>query len=386
MGGHSAGSEHPCILVVDDNPDSLELIAALLRPHYRVQATTNGRDALRLARAEPQPDLILLDVMMPEPGGFTICRQLKADLWTRDIPIIFLTALDSANDEQAGIELGAVDYLTKPASPAVALARIRAQLQLKASADFLRDHNAFLEQEVERRTHEVLAVQDVTIRTLAALAETRDNETGNHIRRTQHYVRCLAERLREQPRFAPQLDAHTIELLFKSAPLHDIGKVGIPDRILLKPGKLTADEFEVMKTHTTLGRDAIRQAQLELGAHADFLHFAAEIAQSHQEKWDGSGYPEGLAGDAIPLSARLMAVADVYDALISRRVYKPAFPHRQAVAIMREGRGSHFDPDVLDAFLELQDDFDGIACRFADADDDRALALPDADVREDAPA
>lgn len=368
MAGGSTGSERAGILVVDDNPDLLELVAALLRPHYHVLATTKGHDALRLARAEPQPDLILLDVMMPEPGGFAICRQLKADLRTRDIPVIFLTALDNPSDEQAGIELGAVDYLTKPVSPAVALARIRAQLQLKASADFLRDHNAFLEQEVERRTQEVLAVQDVTIRTLAALAETRDNETGNHIRRTQHYVRCLAERLRRHPRFQAQLDARTIDLLFKSAPLHDIGKVGIPDRILLKPGRLTADEFEVMKTHTTLGRDAIRQAQLELGTHADFLQFAAEIAQSHQEKWDGSGYPEGLAGDAIPLSARLMAVADVYDALISRRVYKPPFPHLQAVAIMREGRGSHFDPDVLDAFLALQDDFDRIAGRFADAE------------------
>lgn len=357
-----------CILVVDDDPDSLELISALLRPHYRVLATTSGHEALRLARGEPQPDLILLDVMMPEPGGFAICKRLKADLWTSDIPVIFLTAMDSPIDEQAGIELGAVDYLTKPASPAVTRARIRAQLKIKASADFLRDQNAFLEQEVQRRTRDVLAVQDVTIRTLAALAETRDNETGNHILRTQHYVRMLAEKLIDHPRLGQHLDPRTIELMFKSAPLHDIGKVGIPDSILLKPGKLTPEEFEVMKTHTTLGRDAIRRAQRDLGTDADFLQFAAEIAYSHQEKWDGSGYPEGLAGDAIPLSARLMAVADVYDALISRRVYKPAFPHHHAVTLMREGRATHFDPDVLDAFLELQDEFNRIAHRFSDED------------------
>lgn len=214
-------------------------------------------------------------------------------------------------------------------------------------------------------------MQDVTIRTLAALAalaETRDNETGNHILRTQHYVRMLAEKLIGHPRLGQHLDPRTIELMFKSAPLHDIGKVGIPDSILLKPGKLTPEEFEVMKTHTTLGRDAIRRAQRDLGTDADFLQFAAEIAYSHQEKWDGSGYPEGLAGDAIPLSARLMAVADVYDALISRRVYKPAFPHHHAVTLMREGRATHFDPDVLDVFLELQDEFNRIAHRFSDED------------------
>jgi putative two-component system response regulator len=200
------------------------------------------------------------------------------------------------------------------------------------------------------------------------MAETRDNETGNHIRRTQHYVRALAEQLRGHPRFAAYLNERNILMLFKSAPLHDIGKVGIPDAILKKPGRLTAEEFEIMKTHTTLGRDAIEHAESELDGSVDFLRTAKEIAYSHQEKWDGSGYPLGLAGDAIPLSARLMALADVYDALISRRVYKAPMTHEQAAAILRAGRGRHFDPDVTDAFCAIEDEFRAIAARYRDSD------------------
>ena len=201
------------------------------------------------------------------------------------------------------------------------------------------------------------------------------HETGNHIRRTQHYVRLLAELLREHPRFRHFLDEETIKLLFKSAPLHDIGKIGIADRILLKPGRLTAQEFEIMKTHTTLGRDAIQHAEDQLGIKVDFLHLAKEIAYGHQEKWDGSGYPQGLAADDIPISARLMALADVYDALISRRVYKPGMPHEQAVDIIREGRGWHFDPDICDAFLANAEQFREIALRFIDSDHDMARQL-----------
>jgi putative two-component system response regulator len=221
----------------------------------------------------------------------------------------------------------------------------------------------------------VIAIQDVTIHAMASLAETRDNETGNHIRRTQHYIKLLAELMREHPRFRHFLDEETIQLLFKSAPLHDIGKIGIPDRILLKPGRLTPEEFEIMKTHTTLGRDAIQHAEDQLGIGVDFLRLAKEIAYGHQEKWDGSGYPQGLATDDIPISARLMAVADVYDALISRRVYKPGMPHEQAVEIIREGRGKHFDPDICDAFLANAGQFQNIAVQFADSDQDLARQL-----------
>ncbi len=204
-------------------------------------------------------------------------------------------------------------------------------------ADFLRDQNEFLELEVAKRTREVMAIQDVTILAMASLAETRDSDTGNHIRRTQFYVKALAERLREHPRFSRFLTDTNINMLFKSAPLHDIGKVGIPDRILLKPGRFEPDEFEIMKTHTTLGRDAIVHAETALGTNVDFLAFAKSIALSHQEKWDGSGYPQGLAGDDIPIPARLMALADVYDALISRRVYKEGMTHEKAVQIMIGG-------------------------------------------------
>ena len=329
-----------------------------------------GERALKLAAMQPQPDLILLDIMMPVMDGYEVCRRLKADAATRDIPVVFLTAKADVEDEKRGLELGAVDYITKPISPPVVLARVKIHLALKAHADFLRDKSDFLEAEVSKRTREVLAIQDVTILAMATLAETRDLDTGNHIRRTQHYVKALAEKLRTHPRFASVLTDNYIQMLFKSAPLHDIGKVGIPDRILLKPGRLTPEEFEIMKTHTTLGRDAIEHAEIQLGMPVEFLSTAKEIALSHQEKWDGSGYPQGLAGEAIPLSARLMAVADVYDALISRRVYKNSVPHEQAVAIIQEGRGVHFDPDITDAFVELQESFRAIAARFADSDDE----------------
>ncbi|MGD9952897.1 MAG: HD domain-containing phosphohydrolase [Burkholderiales bacterium] len=242
----------------------------------------------------------------------------------------------------------------------------------RAARDFLKDQNAFLESEVQKRIRQLATIQDVTIMAMASLAETRDNETGNHIRRTQHYVKALALELRRRGRHAEILDDAAIEVLYKSAPLHDIGKVGIPDRILLKPGKLTPEEFEVMKSHTTLGRDAIIAAEKLLDEPTSFLQSAREIAHYHQEKWDGSGYPEGLKGEEIPLAARLMAVADVYDALISKRVYKPAFTHEESVRIIVAGRGTHFDPEMVDAFLAIAGEFHDIAQRYADTEEDLA--------------
>jgi len=358
----------PIVLIVDDTPGNIKLIHGLLRDLYRVMVANDGETALRLASSGAKPDIILLDIMMPGLDGREVCRRLKANPETRRIPVIFLTAMTEVEDEEEGLRLGAVDYITKPISPPILLARVDTHLKLKASADFLRDKAAYLEAEVARRTLEVAALQDVTIHAMASLAETRDLETGNHIRRTQNYVRALAVRLKDHPRFTGHLDDRTIEVLFKSAPLHDIGKVGIPDRILLKPGRFTPEEFEIMKTHTTLGRDAIEKAERQLGTTVPFLTCAKEIAYSHQEKWDGSGYPEGLAGERIPLSARLMAVADVYDALISRRVYKEAVPHERAASIIREGRGTHFDPDIADAFLAGEEQFRAIAAEFADTD------------------
>lgn len=360
------------VLIVDDALDNLTLMDNLLKDIYTVKAANNGEKALRIARGESRPDLILLDIMMPNMSGHEVAAQLKLDPHTRNIPIIFLTAMASSEDEMRGLSMGAADYITKPISPPIVLARVETQLKVKAAADFLRDKNDFLEQEVARRTREVAAIQDVTIHAMASLAETRDNETGNHIRRTQYYVKALAEKLKRHPRFSAFLTDHVIEMLFKSAPLHDIGKIGIPDNILLKPGRFTPEEFEIMKTHTTLGRDAIVHAENQLGMDVDFLKYAKEIAYGHQEKWDGSGYPEALRGDDIPISARLMAVADVYDALISRRVYKEGMPHEKALEIIFEGRGTHFDPDIVDAFKEITEEFRTIAQRFADSDADMA--------------
>ena len=363
-------SERATILVVDDTPDNLAVLSSLLKDDYRVKVASSGEKALKIATADNPPDLILLDIMMPGLDGYEVCQRLKAGPQTQHIPVIFLTAKTELDSEKKGLDLGAVDYITKPISPPIVLARVKTHLKLKATADFLRDKNDFLEQEVAKRTEEVMAIQDVTILAMASLAETRDLETGNHIRRTQFYVKALASKLRNHPRFAAHLDDCTITMLFKSAPLHDIGKVGIPDSILLKPGRFVPEEFEIMKTHTTLGRQAIEHAEHSLGTKVEFLTTAKEIAYGHQEKWDGSGYPLGLAGDEIPLSARLMAVADVYDALISRRVYKDGMPHDAAVAIIIEGKGRHFDPDIVDAFLELQDEFRAIALDHADSDAD----------------
>jgi putative two-component system response regulator len=247
--------------------------------------------------------------------------------------------------------------------------RVKNHLALKAAADFLRDQNLYLEQEIQKRTEEVAAIQDVTIQVVTSLAETRDPETGNHICRTQFYVKALAEKLSAHPDFAAELSPANIQLIYKSAPLHDIGKVGIPDKILLKPDRLTPEEFAIMKTHTTLGFEAIEHAERKLGINVDFLRIAKQIALSHQEKWDGSGYPQGLAGNAIPLAARLMAVADVYDALISRRVYKEPMSHEQALTIMGEGRATHFDPDILDAFKAIHETMRSIASCYSDTDE-----------------
>ncbi len=360
--------QQPSIMVVDDTAQNLALMSELLRPQYRVVVANSGERALKLLHAGKQPDLILLDVMMPEMDGYEVIRRLKADPETERIPVVFLTAKSEVEDEAMGLSLGAVDYITKPISPPIVLARVQTHITLKASADFLRNKAAFLEAEVAKRTWQVEAIQDVTVLAMSSLAETRDNETGNHILRTQRYVRCLAEHLRDHPRFKALLTPEYIQLLFKSAPLHDIGKIGIPDHILLKPGKLTPEEFEIMKTHTTIGYESIVRAEKSMSGAVSFLRLAKEIALSHQEKWDGSGYPEALRGDAIPVSARLMALADVYDALISKRVYKPAFGHEVSVRIISAGRNKHFDPDIVDAFLAVHEEFRAIAKSFADED------------------
>ncbi|TXT37914.1 MAG: response regulator-like protein [Comamonadaceae bacterium] len=368
------------ILIVDDNPGNIELIGNILGSQYDISFAFNGEEGLALATSQAI-DLILLDVVMPGMDGFSMCRELKANSATRDIPVIFLTSLESAVDEEFGLSLGAQDFVHKPVSPPVMLARVRNHLLLANTQHQLKRHIDELEllvaertREVVRRDRQLIATQSATITAFCALAEARDNETGNHIHRTQNYVRVLAQELSTHPRFRSVLDDETIRLLFKSAPLHDVGKVAIPDAILLKPGKLTNDEWRIMRHHCVAGRDAIVAAANELiDCSSSYLSYAAEIALSHHERWDGSGYPQALKENAIPLSARLMAVADVYDALISRRVYKVAFSHDESIQMMAKERGLHFDPDILDAMLSISDTFNAIACQYQD---DRNLFSP----------
>lgn len=354
------------VLVVDDTETNIDILVETLSDDFEIAVAMDGEGALESVEDE-KPDLILLDIMMPGMDGYEVCRRLKAAEETKNIPVVFVTAMGEEADEAKGLALGAVDYIAKPFRPGLVKARVHNHLELKQH----RDH---LEALVRARTRELELTQEATIESLATLAEYRDPETGGHIKRTQNYVKALAEHLKDHAKFSDVLDDNAIELLYKSAPLHDIGKVGVPDGILMKPGKLTDEEFEEMKRHTTYGRDTIRSAAKRLGT-VSFLSYAEEIAYTHQEKWDGTGYPQGLKGEEIPVSGRLMAVADVYDALISKRVYKPPFPHAKAVAIISEGKGQHFDPDMAEAFMELEEQFRQIALEFADFDEEReALA------------
>lgn len=336
------------ILIVDDIASSRASLSLLLRDDYHVELAEDGAKAITVSASAHSPDLILMNANMPVLDGYEVCRRLKANPLTQGIPVVFLLAAHDLEREARCFEMGGSDYIIQPFVPVTVRARVRTQLALKASA----------------------TAEAVTIFALTSLAETRDSDTGNHILRTQNYVKCLAQRLQANPKFASLLTHQYIATLFRSVPLYDMGSIGIPDRILLKPGGLTTAEFDIMKTHTTLGRDAIDNAEKTLGSGAAFLSVAKEMVYSHQEKWDGSGYPQGLAGEQIPVSARLMAIADVYDALISPRVYKEGLPHDKAVQVIFQSRASHFDPDMVDAFIEIQDDFHAVAQRYADTDVD----------------
>ena len=352
--------EKPVVLVVDDVQDNLDLASALLRRQYNVKTAASGDEALAMVRAEP-PDIILLDVMMPGIDGYETCAWLKADAKLKQIPVIFLTAMSETEDEERGFSLGAVDYIIKPLSPTLLLARVKTHLELKYTRDCLKERNTYLEEEITRRIEEVTVLQEVAINAMASLAETRDSETGVHIQRVCHYVKELALNLRHKSFHEETLTLENIYLMTKSAPLHDIGKMGIPDMILWKPARLSPEEFALIKKHPGIGKRAIEGAEKLLGTSDTFLKFAKEMAYSHHERWDGSGYPEGMAGEDIPVSARLMAMADVYDAIISRRVYKNPIPHEEAVEIIRAESGKQFDPAVVDAFLELADHFQSIS-------------------------
>ena len=353
------------ILIVDDEIKNLRLLDVLLTPmKHNIFRALDGKTALDILNNN-NIDLILLDIMMPEMDGYEVCRRIKADEDKKDIPIVILTSLNDDESQIEGLNLGVADFITKPFKIEILEARVKTQLALKKSSDELKVFNTRLKELVKERTKELALTQEVTIECMASVAEYRDPETGFHIKRTQIYVKELAIQLRNHPKFKDYLDDETIEMLYLSAPLHDLGKVGIPDSILLKPGKLTDEEMAIMKKHPIYGAEAIAKSEKKLTTKS-FLKYAKEISLSHHEKWDGTGYPNGLKGASIPISGRLMALADVYDALISKRVYKPAFPHEKAAQIITEGRGTHFDPDVLEAFLAIQDKFRDIATAFTD--------------------
>lgn len=354
------------ILVVDDEERNIRLMEAMLAPlGYRILTAHNGGEAL-IRVGEDAVDLVLLDVMMPHLDGFAVARRLKADERTRLIPIVFVTALNDVADRVRALDAGGDDFLTKPVEKTELRARVASLLKVKAYNDHMRDHQAALEKLVSERTKALQkALEKIktssleTIYRLTIAAEYKDEDTGAHIKRMSRYSEALAREL--------GLSNQTAEYILYAAPMHDIGKIGIPDRILLKPGKLTDDEWVVMRQHTTIG------ARILGGSEAGFIRLGEIIALTHHEKWDGSGYPRGLKGRGIPLVGRIVAVADVFDALTSRRPYKEAFPLDKSFAIIREGKGNHFDPRVVDAFFAIQDEI--LRIRDSCQDEDKASYL-----------
>ena len=333
------------ILVVDDVPENISILADILEADYRVTFATNGPDALAAAQATPQPNLILLDVMMPGMDGYEVCRRLKADLRTQSIPLIFLTAQNNVSDEEVGLSLGAVDYLHKPCHPAIVRQRVRIHLELH-------NQNLALEERVRERTRELDETRIEIVRRLGRAGEYRDNETGMHVIRMSQYCHRLAR--------ATGFSTAAAELLLVAAPMHDIGKIGIPDYILLKPGKLTLDEWTIMQRHAQIGAEIIGEHNSEL------LTIARSVALTHHERWDGTGYPQGLAGEAIPIEGRIAAVCDVFDALTSTRPYKKAWTPQAAFDYIVGESGKAFDPQLVRLFVDLIPEYAKIRARYDD--------------------
>ncbi|MDE2401031.1 MAG: response regulator [Burkholderiales bacterium] len=321
------------ILVADDSPQNIELLSRVLGQDYRVKVATSGEKALAMAYSDEPPDLILLDILMPDLSGHEVCRRIKANPDRRGIPIIFVTAMNSVEDESLGLAIGAVDYIAKPISPALVLARVRTHLALH-------DQARELERQVAQRTAELAATRQQLIRRLGRAAEFKDNESGNHVVRMSHLARLIGQ----QAGLGPE----ALQLLFQTTAMHDVGKIGVPDRILLKSGPLDEAEWALMRQHAQIGADIIGRHDNEL------LSTARSIALTHHERWDGTGYPQGLKGEQIPLFGRIVAIADVFDALMTRRPYKAPIPTAESLALMAEQRGRHFDPTLLDCFFQQQ--------------------------------
>jgi putative two-component system response regulator len=344
------------VMVVDDNPANLKLMEGMLRSGgYEVRSFPRGRMALAAA-SEKAPDLILLDIDMPEMSGYEVCERLKSSAQLSEIPVIFLSAMNAPEDRLRCFRAGGVDYVSKPFQFEEVQARVDAHVRLRRLQQEIETDNCRLQELVETQVKKIADAQMETLFAIARLAEARDDETGRHVERVQAFCRLLAMGLSEDPKYKTTVGSAWISNIFHASPLHDIGKVAIPDRILLKPGPLTPEEFAVMKTHAALGSQTLKTVH-ESYPDNDFIEMGIKIARSHHEWWDGTGYPDGLAGDAIPLCARILAVADCYDALRSRRSYKPAIPHDETCALILRDSGKHFDPAVTAVFSEFGDTF-----------------------------
>lgn len=319
------------ILVVDDAPENIDVLVDVLKPHYQIKVARDGKMALKIADIHPRPDLILLDVMMPGIDGFETCRQLKSAISTRDIPVIFITAKISVDDEAKGLSLGAVDYITKPFSPAVVNQRVKTHLALS-------DQKRELYRQVKRQTQELISTRYAIIQKLGRAAEFKDNETGSHVQRMSKYAYILA--------IASGMDEYTADTLMSAAPMHDIGKIGIPDHILKKNNRLDDDEWKIMQEHATVGGEILDEEM-----PSRLMEMAKAIAITHHEKWDGSGYPNGLRKKEIPLEGRIVAIADVFDALTSERPYKKAWSVDDAIKLIKQESGHHFDPELVSHFI-----------------------------------
>ena len=349
---YSLLSENANILVVDDTVQNLALLARMLKDcGYVPRPVPNGRLALMAAKSE-KPDLVLLDITMPELDGYEVCRLLKQDPSLREIPVLFISALSQTSEKVKAFEVGGVDYITKPFHFEEVKARVETHLHLHRLQVGLKD-------QVQKQVKEITELQMGMIFGLAKLAEARDEDTGKHLERIQTLCKLIATDLYRRPNFSENVDAFYPDRIFYASPLHDIGKVGIPDQILLKPGKLTPEEFDVMKTHAGLGAQTLREVQQRFPKN-EFLNMGIDIAQCHHEKWNGMGYPNKLSGNNIPLSARIMAITDVYDAVRSKRIYKPPVSHPETVELIRQGSGTHFDPALVEVFLSMQDEFEKV--------------------------
>jgi putative two-component system response regulator len=347
------------LMIIDDEPVNLDYFRAVLgKQGYHVLTFPRGEPALKSAAKSP-PDLIVLDIRLPDIDGFEVCRRLKDNPVLKEIPVIFLSALHGTREKVKAFAAGGADYVTKPFPLQEILARIENHLKLRRQSLALERQNIDLEMRVHCSDKELLQAQLSTIHALAELMESRDVETRGHIDRTSSYCRLLASKMMKLPAYSAIIDKHFVRDIQHASPLHDIGKFGIPDSILLKPGKLSREEFETMKTHVLIGERTLAKALKQYPGN-DFLRMGREIARFHHEHWDGSGYPDGLAGSKIPVSARIMALSDVYDALRSERPYKSGFSHENSREIIIEGSGNHFDPGVVEAFAAIENDFRAI--------------------------